>query len=228
MRKRYSKEDLEYLEEQAKLGTPCDVIGEALGVSHSAVKHALSRRGIKFCRTPIVPIPGEVWAPCSDVPDVEVSDKGRFRRVSSDSLIAGYTTTGGYTTVDFSGVGSFSAHRLIAQTFLPNPENKPEVNHKDGVKANNDVCNLEWVTPTENMRHAIRTGLKVAKSGQEHHRTALTEQQILDCVQQKADGKTFEEIGDQYGVNRKTVSRHVNQYRRSTERSEAIPQGSRE
>jgi hypothetical protein len=64
-------------------------------------------------------------------------------------------------------------HRLIAIVFIPNPENKPCVNHKDGNKLNNSIDNLEWVTMGENQKHAYDTGLKIGalkgKTGYKNH-----------------------------------------------------------
>ena len=53
----------------------------------------------------------------------------------------------------------FAIHRLVAITFIDNPDNKPMVNHIDGNKLNNNACNLEWVTCSENHKHAYKTGL---------------------------------------------------------------------
>jgi hypothetical protein len=57
------------------------------------------------------------------------------------------------------------AHRAIAETFIPKIDGKNVVNHKDGVKLNNSIHNLEWVTQSENLLHAIRIGLKKYKKG---------------------------------------------------------------
>ena len=65
----------------------------------------------------------------------------------------------GYLRTCIDGRAQY-VHRLVAMKYIPNPENKREVNHKNGIKDDNRVCNLEWNTSSENTRHAIKTGLQ--------------------------------------------------------------------
>lgn len=69
---------------------------------------------------------------------------------------------------------NFSAHKLVAQTFIPNTDNKPQINHKNGNKTDNRAVNLEWVTPLENTQHAIKTNLRQALKGQYSPTAKLT------------------------------------------------------
>lgn len=77
-----------------------------------------------------------------------------------------------------------SVHRLVAKTYIPNPENKPHVNHKTGNKLKNHKDELEWVTPSENMKHAYKLGLiippRFSVSGEKNGKSKLTEQQVLE------------------------------------------------
>jgi len=80
---------------------------------------------------------------------------------------------------------SFSIHRLLAEKYLHNPENKLEVNHKDGNKRNSVVKNLEWSTRSENIKHGIRTGLTpkamVGRVGKKHWRSKEVHQILKEC-----------------------------------------------
>ena len=76
----------------------------------------------------------------------------------------------GYKYLHLSKAGvrtTLKIHRLVALNFIDNPENKPEVNHKDGDKTNNNVANLEWATSSENKQHAVDTGLKINAFGKD-------------------------------------------------------------
>ena len=78
-------------------------------------------------------------------------------------LLKQKTSTSGYQRVELYKKDSrkcFYVHRLVAIAFLENPENKPQINHKDGNKFNNCIDNLEWATSSENLKHAHQTGLK--------------------------------------------------------------------
>ena len=103
----------------------------------------------------------ENWKTVSDNPNYLVSDTGRIRRIGSDKDHSvqkkdGYLITQLYQDGERKHV---RVHRLVAKEFIPNPDNKPEVNHKDGNKTNNSASNLEWVSKKENCRHAWDNGL---------------------------------------------------------------------
>lgn len=89
----------------------------------------------------------------------QVSSDGRVKNAYGHFLKA-ETTRNGYKRVVFYDRKKFSVHRLVALTFIPNPENKEVVNHKNGIKTDNRVENLEWNTWSENEKHAYAAGLK--------------------------------------------------------------------
>lgn len=87
-----------------------------------------------------------------------VSTKGEIYSKKRNKLLAPFTTEKGYlraTLSKESKLTKFRVHRLVAQMFIPNPDDKPEVNHKDFNKKNNHITNLEWSTMAENHDHAL-------------------------------------------------------------------------
>lgn len=107
----------------------------------------------------------------------------------------------------------FTAHRLAALTFIPNPSNKRTVNHINGVKTDNRLFNLEWNTDSENISHAYRSGLKNSSFpiGEKHHSSKHTSKEILE-IRDLAKSKRFKqsEIAEFYNCGQKNIGYIVN------------------
>ncbi len=134
-------------------------------------------------------------------PNGYVYSKRNFRRLKT-------SIRGEYASVSLYCNGkrkSLPLHRLIAETFISNPEKLPCVNHKDGNKLNNSVENLEWVSYQENNAHATRIGLWNHKK-EGHTLAKLTEQNVEVIRDLLLMGHTQISIAIQFGVCQQTIS----------------------
>jgi len=114
-------------------------------------------------------------------------------------------TNTGYATIVLSRSGKpkyISVHRVIALTFVSNPENKPQVNHIDGNKLNNCIGNLEWCTPKENINHSWRIGLSKSAHGEKNHRAKITDVQATEIRQKYFAGVKPCIILAEYNISR--------------------------
>lgn len=119
-----------------------------------------------------------MWKNHPNIKYLQISSKGRVRtedryvgcgngqRLQRGQILKDCSDRDGYRIFSFnSGDGrkTLKVHRVVAQTFLDNPLNLPEVNHIDGDKSNNSLDNLEWCDKKENQQHAIKIGLRKGK-----------------------------------------------------------------
>lgn len=106
-----------------------------------------------------------------------------------------------FKTASTGVLKTITVHRAIAQCFIPNPDNKPCVNHIDGNKLNNSIENLEWVTFKENTIHGVENGL-IKICGESNHFAKLVESQVIEIYTSK---ETTRELAKRYSVNDETI-----------------------
>lgn len=114
-----------------------------------------------------------------------------------------------YTLSNNSITKRIFAHRIVADLYVPNPENKSFVNHKDGNKQNNNYNNLEWVTTSENNHHAYAIGLKT-QNGEANHRHKYKECTIDVMHKLKKFGLSIDEISVHMQIDKAYIRRVLN------------------
>lgn len=120
-----------------------------------------------------------------------------------------YNNGYGYLLVDLRKEGKRYmrlVHRLVAETFLPNPNNLPQVNHIDGNKSNNDITNLEWCSCSENQYHAFRNNLKPKNF--KHPNSKLTLEQVL-YIKHHCKEYSMYYFAKKYKVNTATIKQII-------------------
>lgn len=148
----------------------------------------------------------------------QVSDLGRVKSLSRNSIRRGRIYPQKESILRQSGLKYLSVslqkegiskrcnvHRLVANAFIPNPENKPEVNHINGIKTDNRSSQLEWVTRRENEDHSILNKLKHIPTNKK-----LSEKDVLDIKTKIISGFRQKDLAVEYDIHPTTISKIVN------------------
>jgi hypothetical protein len=165
----------------------------------------------------------EIW---KDIPGYEgkyqASTLGRVRSLKRGLILKGRELKNKRNrTIPYLRHGlcgkDWLAHRLIAFVFIPNPENKAEVNHKDGNKQNNRVDNLEWATSSENRIHAFKNGyqdktirLSKLRVGTKSSNNKLSEDQVRQLRLDYSEIKSQRRLAKKYGITKSTCASILN------------------
>lgn len=105
-------------------------------------------------------------------------------------------------------------HSLVAKAFLKKDRIRKFVNHKDGNKFNNNMTNLEYMTTSENHRHAFRNGFRISVKGSQHNQAKLTEKQVIEMREKHKTGNyKYRELSKIYKINESTAWQIINYQR---------------
>lgn len=152
--------------------------------------------------------------------DYEINSEGIVRRISTKRIKKSFKRPDGYIGIqlyiDKYKVKNYQLHRLKAIAFIPNPLNLDFINHKDSIRDNNDLLNLEWVTKQENIIHGYNKGF-ASNVGSKNGFSILTEDLVKEIRLKREKGSTYQVLANEYnvsygcitGVCQKRTWRHV-------------------
>ena len=152
----------------------------------------------------------EVWRPIVDPADCgEVSNMGRVRG-RYGKMRTTFVSRNGYKRVGLKGGKiTVAVHILVASAFCGQRQDGLWVNHIDGNKLNNCSQNLEWVTASQNVRHAIETGLRPRKTTKE----VMPQEALPDALRRIASGETQRSVAKLYGITPSSLCGRIKRYK---------------
>lgn len=143
---------------------------------------------------------------CNELGEIKTTN---WKNTGKEKIMSFCVNSSGYyqSVLVLDGVKkTMKAHRIIAETFIPNPENKEQVNHKNGNKLDNRLENLEWMTREENIQHCVDNKLQTAFKGEEVGTSKLKEYQVLEIrAKYKPRVYTRKMLADEYKVSVATI-----------------------
>ena len=145
-----------------------------------------------------------MWKTIEDHPNYEVSSDGDVKNSKTGKILKPVATYNGYLRVTLNG-RLCRIHRLVADAFLVKGDGYTQINHKDGDKRNNRVDNLEWCTPSENIKHAHRMGLKRVNYSNINEPRKIYQMSIDGCIL-----RTFDSVMDiqrEFGYDNSNISK---------------------
>ena len=161
----------------------------------------------------------EVWKKIQGFENYEISSLGRIKvnlkfrkyRDYQSKILNPSLDKDGYLRTALTKEGKKymkPIHRLVALNFITNTNKKPCVNHKNGIKTDNRIENLEWCTHSENVKHAYASGLKKKSSycGEGNSSSKVTEEQVIAMREEFKQGNiSYKELAIKYGVKQNTI-----------------------
>ncbi len=160
----------------------------------------------------------EIWKVIDSHPNYKISNFGRVVNIKTGKEKTLRLDKDKYHRVSLwenNKETNAPVSRLVAKYFIPNIENKPQVNHKDGNKQNNHYSNLEWVTIAENIQHAYRTELfKPIKDTSLCFKRKLSDSEVIEIIEKYDSGISRSIISKEYNIHKNYVTMLYNKKRR--------------
>lgn len=151
---------------------------------------------------------GEIWREVAGYENYRVSNFGRVYSLYKNKILSPTIAQTGYLQFCLCkdhNKKTFCVHRLVAITFIDNPLNKLEVNHRDGHKLNNYVDNLEWATRVENAQHSWNMGLQKPQQGENRYNAKLVNVDVV-YIRENPDSLNTYELAELFNMSQSSIS----------------------